>query len=144
TLNGTTRDLSPVELHDPTTNTANNPDVTPGCCFFTPPKRWQPSEGLAPEETGAIIHAVATECDRLLLTTLWATGARISEVLALRPRHICREALVLPNLKSPSRLVKTAHLAAAHAGLPGELLVWAREHDLHNEDPLFFSRQHAG
>jgi integrase len=49
-------------------------------------KRWQPPEGLAPEEIGAIIAAAATERDRLLLTTLWATGARISEVLTLRPR----------------------------------------------------------
>lgn len=44
-------------------------------------KRWQPPEGLAPEEIGAIIDAAATKRDRLLLTTLWATGARISEVL---------------------------------------------------------------
>jgi integrase len=104
-------------------------------------KRWQPPEGLAPEEIGAIIDAAATERDRLLLTTLWATGARISEVLALRPRDIHREGLVLPNLKNPSRLVKTAHLSAAHAGLPGDLLMWARENELDDDDPLFFSRQ---
>src|SRR5439155_12195198 len=89
-------------------------------------KRWQPPEGLAPEEIGATIDAAATERDRLLLTTLWATGARISEVLALRPRDIHREGLVLPNLKNPSRLLKTAQLSAAHASLPGDLLMWAR------------------
>src|SRR5207245_7300196 len=71
-------------------------------------KRWQPPEGLAPEEIGAIIDAAATERDRLLLTTLWATGARVSEVLALRPRDIHREGLVLPNLKNPGRLVGPA------------------------------------
>jgi len=71
-------------------------------------ERWQPPEGLAPEEIGAIIDAAATERDRLLLTTLWATGARISEVLMLRPSDIHREGLVVPNLKNPSRLVKTA------------------------------------
>ena len=38
-------------------------------------------------------------------------------------------------------MVKTAHLSAAHTGLPGELLVWAREQDLDDDDPLFFSRQ---
>jgi integrase len=86
---------------------------------------------------------VGTERDRLLLTTLWATGARISEVLMLRPSDIHRDGLVLPNLKNPSRLVKTAHLSAAHAGLPGDLLMWTREHDLDDDDPLFFSRQHA-
>src|SRR5215472_15800025 len=104
-------------------------------------KRWQPPEGLSPEEIGAIIDAAACERDRLLLTTLWATGARICEVLALRPRDVRRQGLRLPNLKNPSRPVKTAHLAAAHASLPGELLIWAREHDLDDDEPLFFSRQ---
>jgi integrase len=103
----------------------------------------QSRRARVPEEIGAIIDAAATERDRLLLTTLWATGARISEVLALRPRDIHREGLVLPNLKNPGRLVKTAHLSAAHAGLPGDLLVWARENGLDYDDPLFFSRQRA-
>ena len=46
-----------------------------------------------------------------------SVDARISEVLMLRPSDIYRQALVLPNLKSPSRLVKTAHLSPARAGL---------------------------
>lgn len=104
-------------------------------------KRWQPPEGLSPEEIQAVIAAAGCERDRLLLTTLWATEARISEVLALRPRDVRRQGLVLANLKNPSRPVKTAHLAAAHAGLPGDLLLWAREHDLADDEPLFFSRQ---
>lgn len=104
-------------------------------------RRWQPPEGLSPEEIQAVIAAAAGERDRLLLTTLWATGARISEVLALRPRDVRRQGLVLANRKNPSRPVKTAHLAAAHAGLPGELLLWAREHELDDDEPLFFSRQ---
>ncbi|MBV9596119.1 MAG: tyrosine-type recombinase/integrase [Chloroflexi bacterium] len=93
-------------------------------------KRWQPPEGLSPEGVNAIIRAAASERDRLLLTTLWATGARISEVLRLRPRDVKRGGIVLPNLKNPSRLVKTAHLSSAHAGLPGDLLLWARENSL--------------
>jgi integrase len=104
-------------------------------------KRWQPPEGLTPENVQAVIAAASCERDRLLLTTLWATGARVSEVLTLRPRDIRRQGLVLPNRKNPSRPVKTAHLAAAHAGLPGDLLLWAREHDLEDDEPLFFSRQ---
>lgn len=48
---------------------------------------------------------------------------------------------MLPNLKNPSRPLKTTHLAAAQASLPGELLLWAREHDLEDDEPLFFSRQ---
>jgi integrase len=104
-------------------------------------KRWQPPEGLSAEDVQAVIAAAACERDRLLLTTLWATGARVSEVLALRPRDVRRHGLVLPNRKNPSRPVKMAHLAAAHASLPGELLLWAREHDLDDDEPLFFSRQ---
>jgi integrase len=104
-------------------------------------KRWQPPEGLTPEDVQAVIAAAGCERDRLLLTTLWATGARISEVLALRPKDVRRQGLVLSNRKNPSRPVKTAHLAAVHAGLPGDLLLWAREHDLQDDEPLFFSRQ---
>lgn len=107
-------------------------------------KRWQPPEGLAPEDVQAVIAAAAGHRDRLLLTTLWATGARISEVLALRPKDVRRRGLVLANLKNPSRPVKTAHLAAAHAGLPGDLLLWARECALDDDEPLFFSRQRDG
>src|SRR6202011_5884917 len=92
-------------------------------------------EGLSPQDVQAVIAAAACERDRLLLTTLWATGARVSEVLTLRPRDIHRQGLVLPNLKNPSRLVKTAHLSAAHAGLPGDLLVWARENGLADDEP---------
>ena len=106
-------------------------------------KRWQPPEGLSSEDIQAVNRAAACERDRLLLTTLWATGARISEVLALRPRDVRRHGLVLPNRKNPSRPVKTAHFAAAHASLPGELLLWARDHDLDDDEPLFFSRQHG-
>src|SRR3979411_2236545 len=64
-------------------------------------KRWQPPEGLAPEDVLAIIAATATERDRLLLRVLWATGARISEALALRSMDVQRDALVLPNRKNP-------------------------------------------
>ena len=100
-------------------------------------KGWQPPEGLSPEDVPAIIRAVASERDRLLLTTLWATGARISEVLVLRPRDVRRKGLVLPNLKKPSRRTKTAHLSPAHASLPGDLLLWAREGGLTDDSRCF-------
>ena len=44
-------------------------------------KHWQPPEGLSPDEVRAVIAAAVGERDRLLLRVLWATGARISEVL---------------------------------------------------------------
>lgn len=57
-----------------------------------PEKRWQPPEGLTPEEVKAVIAAAETERDRLLLRTLWATGGRVSEVLALRATDVRRDA----------------------------------------------------
>src|SRR5438105_1083233 len=47
-----------------------------------PGRRWQPPEGLTPEDVLAVVNAAATERDRLLLCALWGTGARISEALA--------------------------------------------------------------
>src|SRR5713226_4053461 len=97
-------------------------------------KRWQPPDGLAPEDVLAIISATATERDRLLLRVLWATGARISEVLALRPMDVQRDALILPNLKNPHQTTKRVFLPGSEAGLTGELLLWAREHGLADKE----------
>jgi site-specific recombinase XerD len=59
-----------------------------------------------------VVAAARTERDRLLLRVLWATGGRIAEVLAQRAADVRRDALVLPNLKNPSRPVKTVFLSA--------------------------------
>ncbi len=109
-----------------------------------PTKQWQPPEGLAPEDVLAIIDSAPSERDRLLLRVLWATGARISEALALRAMDVRRESLVLPNLKNPGRPTKRVFLPAGQMDLPGALLLWAREHALADGEPLFFSRKHAG
>ena len=106
-------------------------------------KHWRPPEGLSPSEVLAVIDAASSERDRLLLRTLWATGARISEVLALRPIDVQRDHLVLPNRKNPSLTVKRVYLPAGQADLPGALLVWANEHRLPPQAPLFFSRKRA-
>jgi integrase len=106
-------------------------------------KRWEPPEGLEPAEVLAIVAAAETDRDRLFLRTLWATGGRVSEVLALRPMDVQRSALVLPNRKNPSRPVKTVHLPAGQADLPGALLLWARDQLLADDEPLFFSRKRA-
>lgn len=106
-------------------------------------KQWQPPEGLAPEDVLAVIDAAMTERDRLLLRVLWATGARISEVLTVRPMDVRRDSVVLPNLKNPSRLTKRVFLPAGQMDLPGALLLWANEHLLADDDPLFFSRKRA-
>ncbi len=90
-----------------------------------------------------MIDAALSERDQLLLRVLWATGARISEVLALRPMDVQRDHLVLPNRKNPSLTVKRVYLPAGQADLPGALLVWANEQRLAPHAPLFFSRKHS-
>src|SRR5438445_13671381 len=82
-------------------------------------KQWQPPEGLAPEDVLAVIDAALSERDRLLLRVLWATGARISEALALRPMAVRRDSLVLPNLTNPGRPTKRLFLPARQLDLPG-------------------------
>jgi DEAD/DEAH box helicase len=81
-------------------------------------------EGLSPTDMLAVIEAATCECDRLLLRVLWATGARISEALALWPMDVQRDHLVLPNRKNPNLTVKRVYLPAGQADLPGALLVW--------------------
>jgi integrase len=104
-------------------------------------KRWQPPEGLSPADVLAVIDAALSERDRLRLRVLWATGARISEVLALRPMDVQRDHLVLPNWNNPNLTVKRVYLSAGQADLPGALLVWTNEHELAAHAPLFFSRK---
>src|SRR5690242_4070483 len=58
--------------------------------------------GLSPDEVRAVIAAASCERDRLLLRVLWATGARISKALALRPVDVQRDSLVLPKRKNPN------------------------------------------
>src|SRR3954453_11965895 len=101
-------------------------------------KRWQPPEGLSPAEVQAVIDAATSERDRLLLRVLWATGARISEVLALRPLDVQRDHLVLANRKNPSQPIKRVFLPAGQADLPGALVIWTNEHGLASGVPLFF------
>jgi integrase len=79
----------------------------------------------------------------LLLRVLWATGARISEALPLRPMDVRRDSLVLSNRKNPSRPTKRVFLPTGQMDLPGALLLWAKEHRLADDEPLFFSRKRA-
>jgi len=89
----------------------------------------------------AVIAAASCERNRLLLRVLWATGARISEVLALRARDVRRDSLVLPNRKNPNQTTKRVFLPGAELGLTGELLLWAKEQGVVDDEPLFFSRK---
>jgi integrase len=89
----------------------------------------------------AVIAAAGSERDRLLLRVLWATGGRVSEVLALRAQDVRRDALVPPNRKNPARPVKTVFLSAGDQNLPGELLLWQKTEGLTDGEPLFASRK---
>ena len=84
-------------------------------------KHWQPPEGFSPDALRAVIAAASGDRDRRLLRVLWATGARISEVLALRPIHVQRDSLVLANRKNPNLTAKRVFLPASELGLTGEL-----------------------
>src|SRR5438477_12419627 len=77
-------------------------------------KHWQPPEGLSPDDVLAVIVAATCERDRLLLRVLWATGAPISEALALRPMDVQRDHLMLPNRKNPNLVVKRVYLPAGN------------------------------
>lgn len=115
-------------------------------------RRWRPPAGVSAEDAAAIIAGARCSADcghlncarnELLLRVLWATGARISEVLAITPMHVLADSLVVPTLKEgresdglpPWRRV---YLPAGHADLPGALLVWANSWDVGRRDPLFF------
>lgn len=69
----------------------------------------------------------------MLLHVLWATGARVSEALALRPMDVQRDHLVLPNRKNPNLTIKRVYLPAGQADLPGALLIWANDRDYDNK-----------
>jgi len=76
-----------------------------------------------------------------MFRVLWATGARVSEMLALRPLDVLRDSLVLTNRKNPNLPVKRVFLPGAELGLTGELLLWAREQGVADHEPMFFSRK---
>ena len=52
-----------------------------------------------------------------------------------------RDSVVLPNRKNPNLAVKRVFLPGAELGLTGELLLWAKEQALADDEPLFFSRK---
>ena len=103
-------------------------------------KRWQPPEGLTPEEIDAIIAAAATERDRLLLSTLGDGGAYQRGARAASERYPSRGSGPAESEES-----EPAGQNGAPLGRPcqpsRDLLMWARENALDDDDPVFFSRQ---
>jgi integrase len=114
--------------------------------------KWQPPEGVSADDAAAIIAGsrcsadcshVNCERNELLLRTLWATGARISEVLGLTPAHVLADSLVVPTLKNGvesdgSRPWRRVYLPAGQRELPAALLIWANTWEVGRHEPLFF------
>ena len=63
------------------------------------------SEFLRPEEVTALLAAIASEGDKLLLRTMWETGGRPGEVCRLVPENIVSEnnCILLQNFKQNKR-----------------------------------------
>ncbi len=116
-------------------------------------QKWQPPEGVSADDAAAVIAAArcAAECthlncerNELLLRTLWATGARISEALKLTPAHVLADSLVVPTLKQggapdDSRPWRRVYLPKGQADLPAALLIWANSWNVARHEPLFFA-----
>jgi integrase len=114
---------------------------------------WQPPAGVSADDAAAIIGGsrcdadcshVTCERNELLIRTLWATGARVSEVLALTPVHVLADSLVLPTLKNGvepdgSRPWRRVYMPAGQADLPAQLLIWANTWAVGRHEPLFFA-----
>jgi len=122
-----------------------------------PRRKWQPPEAVGAAEAQLVVAAAACapecghlECQRneLLLRTMWATGARVSELLELTPAHVLADSLVVPIYKNGTdelgeRPWHRVFLPLSQADLPGRLLVWANAQDLARNDPLFFATRNG-
>ena len=69
-------------------------------------KRWQPPEVLSPDELSAVVAAASCERGRLPPRVNWATGARVSEALALWPN---RRATRQPGIAQSGRKASIAN-----------------------------------
>jgi hypothetical protein len=52
-----------------------------------------------------------------------------------------RDSLVLPNRKNPNQTTKRVFLPGSELRLTGELLLWAKEQGIADDEPQFFSRK---
>jgi integrase len=93
------------------------------------------------EEARALINATRRFRDRLLLETLWQSGGRISEVLALRPSDVdaANGALQLVNRKQRRRGAGVKVVWVSR-DLCAELRAWARDVHVPLDGPLFAAR----
>ncbi len=125
-------------------NSQREPVMHDFCCIWVGQGQALAGTGrLDAGDVQAVINAVAEGRDRPLLRYLWASGGRVSEVLALQPMDIRADSLVLPNRKNPSLTIKRVFLPTGSLDLPGQLLLWQKQQGLCDGDPLFCSRKRA-
>ena len=105
--------------------------------------RKQPYIFCTREEYRAILEACQSERDRLLVRTLWETGARVSEVIALRECDIGDGYLLLPNLKQGKPTTKQVVLNP-NSDLCLKLILYCRQHGISGLARVFpFSKEWA-
>lgn len=105
--------------------------------------RRQPYIFCTLEEGHAIIAVAGTERDQLLLRSLWETGARVSEVIALRHCDIGEGYLLLPNLKQRVQATKQIVLNPS-SDLCLKLLLYCQNNGVWGTARLFgFSKEWA-
>ena len=93
------------------------------------------------DDVQAMISAVETTRDRLLLQTLWESGGRVSEVCALRACDLDRDqgALLLTNLKQRGKR-RATKLIYVSRNLIGALSAFVRDLRLPHDGYLWRSR----
>jgi integrase len=105
--------------------------------------RRQPYIFCTREEYLAILEACVSERDRLLVRTLWETGARVSEVIALRECDIGDGYLLLPNLKQGKPTTKQVVLNP-NSDLCLKLILHCRQNSISGLARVFpFSKEWA-
>jgi integrase/recombinase XerD len=94
--------------------------------------RSQPYIFCTREEYLAIFNACTSERDALLIRALWETGARVSEIIALRECDIGDGYLILPNLKQRegSKNIRKQVMLNPGSDLLVKLLLYCRKNDI--------------
>ena len=91
--------------------------------------RRQPYIFCTMEEYRAMVETCRSERDQLLLRTLWETGGRVSEVIALRECDIGDGYLLLPNLKQGKPVTKQVVLNP-NSDLCLKLILYCRQNQI--------------
>ena len=90
---------------------------------------------LTPDEAHLLINAADNERDRLFLTTLWETGARVSEAIRIRLADVSRDGIRVLGKGHVERVI------SVQEGLVTAILFYAQDRDMQRNDFLFPSRK---